>query len=71
MSVKQLLEERGVDMTGWQLINATGASADGNVIVGYGMVPTESRFHWLFDTLHRFLRSDNLAAKLVHMNKIQ
>ena len=35
-SIKQLLIDRGVDMTGWSLWTATDVSSDGKVIVGYG-----------------------------------
>jgi outer membrane autotransporter protein len=36
-SLQQLLIDAGVNMTGWQLEVATGVSADGNVVVGYGI----------------------------------
>lgn len=35
-SIRQLLVDQGIDMTGWQLWSATDVSADGKVIVGYG-----------------------------------
>ena len=35
-SLAEVLTEKGVDLTGWKLQNATGVSADGTVIVGYG-----------------------------------
>jgi probable HAF family extracellular repeat protein len=34
--VQDLLEAAGVNLTGWNLIQATGISADGSTIVGYG-----------------------------------
>jgi uncharacterized protein YhjY with autotransporter beta-barrel domain len=35
-SIKGLLSASGVNMTGWSLTQATGVSADGSVVVGYG-----------------------------------
>jgi uncharacterized membrane protein len=37
------LTERGVDLTGWTLLNATAMSDDGSVIVGYAINPTQGR----------------------------
>ncbi|MEO6014746.1 MAG: autotransporter domain-containing protein [Devosia sp.] len=39
-SIKDLLTESGVDMTGWKLVSANGVSGDGTVIVGTGRNPT-------------------------------
>ena len=35
-SLQTMLEDGGVDMTGWTLTSATGVSDDGKTIVGYG-----------------------------------
>src|SRR5262249_26201691 len=37
-SIRALLVSAGVDMTGWELVAATGVSASGNTIVGIGFV---------------------------------
>ncbi len=37
--LKDVLENQGLDLTGWTLQNANGVSADGRVIVGYGINP--------------------------------
>lgn len=37
-SIRALLVSAGVDMTGWELVMATGVSANGNTIVGWGYV---------------------------------
>jgi uncharacterized membrane protein len=45
--LKSLLQnEHGVDVTGWLLESATGVSADGRVIVGYGTNPLGDRVAW-------------------------
>ncbi len=41
--VKDVLEDQGLDLTGWTLVNANGVSADGRVIVGSGYNP-DGRF---------------------------
>lgn len=38
-SLKAHLESEGLDLTGWHLTNATGISADGHLISGYGGNP--------------------------------
>lgn len=38
-SLQQMLTDAGVDLTGWSLANATGVSADGSTVVGYGLNP--------------------------------
>lgn len=45
-SIRQLLVDHGIDMTGWRLWTATGVSSDGNVIVGYGMNPQKKWEAW-------------------------
>src|SRR5712691_9226942 len=44
---KLLLTASGVDLTGWRLNSATGVSADGTVIVGYGTDPTGNIQAWI------------------------
>ncbi len=46
-SIGGLLVASGVNMTGWTLTNATGVSADGSVIVGYGQDPSSNEEAWL------------------------
>jgi len=46
-SVQNLLVADGVNLTGWELIAATGVSADGSVIVGFGTDPQGLRESWL------------------------
>jgi probable HAF family extracellular repeat protein len=48
-SVLDLLVESGVDMTGWKLRGASSVSADGQVIVGYGINPSGYGEGWLAD----------------------
>jgi probable HAF family extracellular repeat protein len=46
-SVKEILEvDHGLDLTGWSLQRATGVSADGRVIVGWGMNPAGVTEAW-------------------------
>ncbi len=47
VSVASLLQEAGVEMTGWVLETATGISADGTVIVGSGSSPDSSLEAWI------------------------
>jgi uncharacterized membrane protein len=42
-----LESEFGLDLTGWRLDRATGVSADGRVIVGYGRNPTGDQEAWV------------------------
>lgn len=46
-SIIGLLESSGVNVTGWLLRTATGISADGTVIVGYGDHPGTSSDAWI------------------------
>jgi probable HAF family extracellular repeat protein len=46
-SVKTLLTDAGLDMSGWTLEVATGVSADGRTIVGYGPNPLGSYEGWI------------------------
>jgi uncharacterized protein YhjY with autotransporter beta-barrel domain len=46
-SIKGLLSASGVNMTGWSLTQATGVSADGAVVVGYGTDPSSNVEAWL------------------------
>jgi probable HAF family extracellular repeat protein len=48
-SIQKLLTDRGVDTAGWQLWCATGVSADGNVIVGWGTNPKKNWEAWRAD----------------------
>ncbi len=45
-SVRQLLIDSGVDLTGWHLSGAHGVSADGRVIVGDGINPNGQYEAW-------------------------
>ena len=42
-----MLIDLGLDLTGWQLNNATGISADGLTIVGYGPNPNGDTEAWI------------------------
>jgi probable HAF family extracellular repeat protein len=42
-----LIDELGLDLTGWTLTRATDISADGNVIVGWGMNPNGESESWI------------------------
>ncbi|MFN0137682.1 MAG: PEP-CTERM sorting domain-containing protein [Phycisphaerae bacterium] len=44
--VRDVLTGMGVDMTGWRLSEARGVSADGSVIVGWGINPNNDREAW-------------------------
>lgn len=44
--VRDVLTDLGVDMTGWRLSEATGVSADGSAIVGWGLNPNNDREAW-------------------------
>jgi probable HAF family extracellular repeat protein len=46
-SMASLLTASNVNITGWQLTGATGVSADGTVIVGYGQDPKGNTEAWL------------------------
>lgn len=46
-SVRQLLVDDGIDMTGWSLDTAQGVSDAGDVIVGYGNNPSGNTEAWL------------------------
>ncbi|MCL2329792.1 MAG: PEP-CTERM sorting domain-containing protein [Phycisphaerae bacterium] len=47
-SIKGILErDFGMDLTGWDLMYASGVSADGTVIVGYGMNPLGQAEAWI------------------------
>lgn len=45
-TISSLLESAGIDLNGWQLVEATGVSADGSVIVGNGVNPTGQLEAW-------------------------
>jgi probable HAF family extracellular repeat protein len=45
--VTDVLEAQGVDLTGWQLSYATGISADGTRIIGFGTGPHGNEVPWL------------------------
>jgi probable HAF family extracellular repeat protein len=47
LSMASLLTASHVNITGWQLTSATGISADGTVIVGYGQDPKGNTEAWL------------------------
>jgi len=46
-SVQALLAAKGVSTTGWTLTSAQGVSADGQVIVGYGVDPSGRTQAWI------------------------
>ncbi len=46
-NLRTVLEGLGVDMTGWWLERATGVSADGSIIVGFGESPSGHVEGWL------------------------
>jgi uncharacterized membrane protein len=46
-SIQDLLENRGLDLTGWPLIEATDVSADGRTLVGLGTNPSGSFEAWV------------------------
>ena len=48
-SVQEILINRGIDLTGWRLREATDVSADGTVIVGRGRNPSGQEEAWLAD----------------------
>ena len=48
-SVQALLTAKGVSTTGWTLTGATGVSADGRVIVGFGTDPNGQAQGWIAD----------------------
>jgi probable HAF family extracellular repeat protein len=48
-SIRQLLVDGGIDMTSWRLWIATDVSADGTIIVGYGMNPNKEWEAWRVD----------------------
>ena len=43
----QVLMDQGIDMTGWSLTEASGVSADGLTIVGYGTNPLGQEEGWI------------------------
>ena len=43
----QVLMDQGIDMTGWSLTEASGVSADGLTIVGYGTNPLSQQEGWI------------------------
>ena len=45
-SISSLLQASGVDLTGWQLTEAMGVSADGSIIVGNGINPSGNPEAW-------------------------
>ncbi|MEM1041122.1 MAG: T9SS type A sorting domain-containing protein [Bacteroidota bacterium] len=47
--LQTVLEEQDVDLSGWTLREATGISADGTVIVGYGVNPNGNLEAWRAD----------------------
>ena len=47
LSIKEILEDLGVDMTGWRLGSAWSVSGDGTVIVGGGINPAGHREGWV------------------------
>jgi uncharacterized membrane protein len=45
-SIRELLIESGIDMTGWTLLGANDVSADGRVVVGEGINPSGQSEAW-------------------------
>jgi hypothetical protein len=46
-SVREVLTDLGIDLSGWILRGATAISADGTTIVGYGTNPFGQQEAWL------------------------
>ncbi len=46
-SLGQILTDEGIDLTGWQLSEATDVSDDGRTVVGYGIDPAGGTQAWL------------------------
>src|SRR3989304_2264375 len=46
-SIESILTAAGVDLTGWRLLRAMNASADGRTIVGYGVVGDGPELLWV------------------------
>jgi probable HAF family extracellular repeat protein len=46
-SLRDVLINEGIDLTGWRLIEATGMSADGRTITGAGINPSHHREAWI------------------------
>ena len=46
-SLKQVLMAAGVDMSGWELLRATGVSANGRVVTGIGASPRAGNRTWV------------------------
>jgi len=42
-SLQAFLADAGVDLTGWQLVDATGISADGTTVAGIALNPSQLR----------------------------
>jgi probable HAF family extracellular repeat protein len=51
-SIQQLLLADGVNLAGWVLLDATGISADGTIIVGDGTDPQGNNEAWIADIPH-------------------
>lgn len=67
-SVQDLLVASGIDMTGWKLIDATGVSADGTAIVGYGYAPYGRSYEaWWAKVDTGFLSADVMSRSLNSM----
>jgi probable HAF family extracellular repeat protein len=47
LSIKNLLTASGLDLTGWRLQRATGVSANGRTITGYGQNPNGNYEAWI------------------------
>jgi len=46
-SIRELLTAAGADLTGWQLYEARGVSADGTIVVGRGINPSGQQEGWV------------------------
>ena len=46
-AIQQILMDQGIDMTGWDLAQANGISADGSTVVGYGTNPSGQTEAWI------------------------
>jgi probable HAF family extracellular repeat protein len=46
-SLRQILTDEGIDLTGWQLLEATDVSDDGRTVVGYGIDPAGRTQAWI------------------------
>jgi probable HAF family extracellular repeat protein len=46
-NLKKVLLDKGLDLSGWELFSATGVSADGRTVVGFGVNPAGDPEGWI------------------------